>query len=933
MTMQRHAFAPLWPSARRAFPPGGRAAAWRLAAAGAALWLAAGCGGDRSAADPARRRTDALLRQLRQGQLEERKVAAEELGRLKCARAVDPLIRSLSEPQPPIRQAAAAALGALGDRRAVPALIRALGDAHAETRKLAMDALGKIGDERALEPILERLGDPELTVRCAVGPACARLGPKTAEPLIEALQASDANRRAAAAFALGHVRHARGEDALLRALSDSQVSVRLTAAEALGNPGNTAGCATDARVVGALARLLAEPLDAADRKRFDQRMAEPVTSARAREIAQALIRREGERYTRGSSAMERLVHGAQKKQHKPTAADEDLDRLRKIAADPLTPAKAVELTAIIEDRIGPQPFAALTPAQQETAVQREREHVRLLLSDPPSEMKSAELDGVIARRLGQRWWNGLSERQRQDAVRREFVRPVEDERRFAAAEVRRAAARALGNLHGETAVRRLVEAAGSPDKDLRTAAEDGLRLLTREDAPLLRTAALDRNLPVDSRVQAVAVLGRFAAERPPDGADTVAVDALLALLGDPLAAVRTAAAEGLAAANDPRATPALAAALGDPDTAVRLAVLQALGRTVGGQAGPRPGVGEVMGPLVLALRDTMAAVRVAAAQVLGASGQEGAVGPLLETLAREQRGDSDPHVLAACCRALGLLKARAAVDALLPLLRSDDNRESNVAAAAATALGRIGDPRAVPPLIALLEKRAYRSMFVTAQALGEIGDPRALDVLLAHVQHGDGLMSHLAIAAVGRIQDPRATTILMEILRDPHPDKRKKAAEALVSQGARAVSRLVEALADDGRDYRGLAAQTLGYIGEPAVDPLLRVLEKPARPESVPVAIYALSTIRDDRARAAILAKMRDPDAEIRANAAWALGSAGGDSADTALRAALGDPDERVRKSARSALDRLQLGVPDGAASGGEPAPRGEGEGPGEDRP
>lgn len=57
--------------------------------------------------------------------------------------------------------------------------------------------------------------------------------------------------------------------------------------------------------------------------------------------------------------------------------------------------------------------------------------------------------------------------------------------------------------------------------------------------------------------------------------------------------------------------------------------------------------------------------------------------------------------------------------------------------AAASALGEIGDARAVEPLIQTLEDRDSLVAGKAAQALGRIGDARAVEPLIQALKDGD----------------------------------------------------------------------------------------------------------------------------------------------------------------------------------------------------
>jgi HEAT repeat protein len=131
---------------------------------------------------------------------------------------------------------------------------------------------------------------------------------------------------------------------------------------------------------------------------------------------------------------------------------------------------------------------------------------------------------------------------------------------------------------------------------------------------------------------------------------------------------------------------------------------------------------------------------------------------------------------------------------------------------------------------------------------------------------------------------PAVTPALLGALKDPEPGVRKMAASSFRSmapppRGAIAV--LVETLRDPVAEVRAEAA--FGLMG---------FYSPPAR-EAVP----ALST-----------AFAQDPDRQVRINAARALGLMGPVARDAmpALRAGLRDPDERVRDAAAEALQLIE---------------------------
>lgn len=224
-------------------------------------------------------------------------------------------------------------------------------------------------------------------------------------------------------------------------------------------------------------------------------------------------------------------------------------------------------------------------------------------------------------------------------------------------------------------------------------------------------------------------------------------------------------------------------------------------------------------PLIEALQDEDPEVRKNAAVALGEISDPRAVNPLIEVL-----DDENPEVWRNVTEALGKLGEQA-VDPLIMILIDEGQQSSDARSGAARALGKIGDPRAVEPLIVALKDEAYMVRSGAASALGEISDPRAVDPL-------------------------------------------------------------IEALSDDEWVVLGSVATALGEIGDPkAVDPLIEALEY------------------EDSARTALLRAF--PNRWVRASAANALGDIGDTRAVGPLTVALGDGDEYVRKAAGEALEKI----------------------------
>ncbi len=114
------------------------------------------------------------------------------------------------------------------------------------------------------------------------------------------------------------------------------------------------------------------------------------------------------------------------------------------------------------------------------------------------------------------------------------------------------------------------------------------------------------------------------------------------------------------------------------------------------------------------------------------------------------------------------------------LLRALRHPERTRAATAATILGQLRDPRAVPSLIeAALHARDFGVQEAAVRSLKQIGDPRAIPALVVLLRWESPLPVRLAVVeALGSFDDPRAREALRSALNDPSEVVRRAAREA-----------------------------------------------------------------------------------------------------------------------------------------------------------
>lgn len=299
--------------------------------------------------------------------------------------------------------------------------------------------------------------------------------------------------------------------------------------------------------------------------------------------------------------------------------------------------------------------------------------------------------------------------------------------------------------------------------------------------------------------------------------------------------------------------------------------------------------------LIKALKHKESWIRIAAVNALGRIEDLRAVEPLIQAL---EVADSS-YFRAATVSALGKLGDARAVPSLIQALQD----EGNVIVKAATALGQIGKPAVESLIQAMEEVDSSFGRGHAAKTLGRIGDAKAVDPLL-HVFTNDknNYVRGEAARALGEIGNTKAFAPLLQALNDTDDEIRVAAARALGEMGdARAVTPLLRALNDkdnkiriaaavalgdigDGRAVESLiqllghyklgepAAMALGKIGEPAVGPLIQVIKHDKRIGPLNHASLALRRIRDVKAVEPLVQALQDYNDKVRKAAAEALG-------------------------------------------------------------
>jgi HEAT repeat protein len=251
------------------------------------------------------------------------------------------------------------------------------------------------------------------------------------------------------------------------------------------------------------------------------------------------------------------------------------------------------------------------------------------------------------------------------------------------------------------------------------------------------------------------------------------VSALIEALDSRKADVRELAAQSLRFADDPRRIEALIAAADDRNDAVRYSALIAL----------PPDEPRMLEHYLAAAADRYVFSRALAAKRLAAF--------------------DDPR----------------AVDALVELVRQDD--DVDIVCNASDALADIADPRAVPALLDALADRGLESTArgCAAASLTAFDDASIYDGLLAAADEADASLRFQALSALGRLGDRRAVPLMIERLSTGFRSDRAAAATGLGRLGdSRAVEPLKRALDDPDSRVRAQAAEALRALEGPRED-------------------------------------------------------------------------------------------------------------------
>jgi len=381
------------------------------------------------------------------------------------------------------------------------------------------------------------------------------------------------------------------------------------------------------------------------------------------------------------------------------------------------------------------------------------------------------------------------------------------------------------------------------------------------------------------------------------------------LASDPEPEVRQMAAFGLGLIGRKDAAPALRTALSDISPVVRGRAAEALGLI--GDSDSAPAIGVMVGTYVKA-------------GVLATIGADESAYPLA------------PEVEAARLGIFALTRLKA-YDALAGAVLDPSGAPVSRWWPLAYAFRRVGDPKAIPVLRALLNgDGAYTRAFAArglgalkdagsldllatyvrsatgqsataveaVRALGEIGDLRALPALIDLLRLRNihpGIRTE-AVRAIGQLRSPDNADLLLDLISDPYPGVRAEALIALArSDPERFVSVLSGLETDRQWTVRAALATALAELPPDTAAPLLEPLVQDPDQRVIPGVIGALAKLKTPNAGAIALKLLTADDVVVRAASARALGEIKPPGAVEALQGAVRFAERDAAYTARAA--------------------------------
>ncbi len=152
-------------------------------------------------------------------------------------------------------------------------------------------------------------------------------------------------------------------------------------------------------------------------------------------------------------------------------------------------------------------------------------------------------------------------------------------------------------------------------------------------------------------------------------------------------------------------------------------------------------------------------------------------------------------------------------EALMAILKDETERMRD-RVDAAKLLGKLGDIRAVTPLIQALKNENSQIRVGVAKGLGTLKDTRAVEPLIQALQDENRAVRRAATTALGKLEDARIVAALLQALHDKDWEVKNRATEALEAIGEPAMILAISTLQDESKYVRRAVVRILQVIGD-----------------------------------------------------------------------------------------------------------------------
>lgn len=316
-------------------------------------------------------------------------------------------------------------------------------------------------------------------------------------------------------------------------------------------------------------------------------------------------------------------------------------------------------------------------------------------------------------------------------------------------------------------------------------------------------------------------------------------------------------------------------------------------------------------------------VRISAILLLGLMKDERALTPLLELSLEEELAEDvkralvfigrdkpevilplfntvSPYQKRFICGVAGELAAPLFYEAFENLMANDDG---HVRALAAVSISRIGDMKAIKPIMKLLSDEYEDVQEAAIAALANLKTGLNVDDFIKALSDRDPILRKNSVLLLGVIGAVKAVPAIGFALKDENIKVRQAVVRTLsMIRTDESVKYLTLALTDENPHIRASAALSLGNIKTPGVGESLVLLLADADDAVRVAAVKALGEFRDRRTTGHLVKLLSDPNGFVVTATIESLSRIGGENAKSALVKMLASKDKEIKRTSIKAL-------------------------------